>query len=31
MRAHLDGCPACAEEHHSLRELLTAEIGGSNR
>lgn len=23
MRAHLKGCPACAEEHDSLRELLT--------
>lgn len=23
MRTHLDGCPACAEEHESLRELLT--------
>ena len=22
MRAHLDGCPACAEEHESLRALL---------
>ena len=22
MRAHLDGCPACAEEQDSLRELL---------
>ena len=24
MRAHLEGCPACAEEHESLRELLIA-------
>jgi len=24
MRAHLDGCPACAEEHQSLRDLLTS-------
>jgi hypothetical protein len=24
MRAHLCGCPACAEEHDSLRALLTA-------
>ena len=24
MRAHLEGCPACAEEHDSLRELLSA-------
>ena len=23
MREHLVGCPACAEEHDSLRELLT--------
>jgi hypothetical protein len=23
MRTHLEGCPACAEEHDSLRELLT--------
>jgi hypothetical protein len=22
MRPHLDGCPACAEEHASLRELV---------
>ena len=22
MRAHLDGCPACAEEYRSLRELI---------
>ena len=25
LRAHLDGCPACREEHESLRALLTAE------
>ena len=24
MREHLTGCPACAEEHDSLRQLLTA-------
>lgn len=24
MRAHLDGCPACAEDHHSLLALLAA-------
>lgn len=24
MRSHLEGCPACAEEHDSLRALLTA-------
>ena len=22
MREHLEGCPACSEEHESLRELL---------
>ena len=25
MRAHLDGCPACGEEHASLVALLSAE------
>ncbi len=25
LRAHLDGCPACGEEHESLRALVTAE------
>lgn len=25
MRAHLDGCPACREEHQSLRALVTAD------
>jgi hypothetical protein len=25
MRAHLDGCPACREEHESLRELVASE------
>jgi hypothetical protein len=28
MRAHLDGCPACREEHDSLRDLLEA-LGGN--
>lgn len=23
MRAHLDGCPACAEDYRSLRELVS--------
>jgi hypothetical protein len=23
MRAHLEGCPACAEDFHSLRDLVT--------
>ncbi len=25
MRAHLDGCPACAEDFHSLRDLVRRE------
>ena len=25
MRAHLEGCPACREEHDSLRDLIAAE------
>jgi hypothetical protein len=25
MRAHLEGCPACAEDHRSLRALIEAE------
>jgi anti-sigma factor RsiW len=25
MRAHLDGCPACREEHDSLRALVAAD------
>ncbi len=24
MRAHLEGCPACAEDHASLRDLIAA-------
>jgi hypothetical protein len=24
-RAHLDGCPACREEHESLRALVSSE------
>ena len=28
MRAHLDGCPACHEEHESLRELVASDAGG---
>jgi anti-sigma factor RsiW len=27
LRAHLAGCPACAEEHESLRALVVAENG----
>lgn len=25
LRAHLDGCPACREEHDSLRALVESE------
>jgi hypothetical protein len=25
MRAHLEGCPACHEDHESLRELLAQD------
>ncbi len=25
LRAHLDGCPACREEHESLRALVLAD------
>ena len=25
LRAHLDGCPACREEHEALRALVTGE------
>jgi len=25
MRAHLEGCPACAEDFHSLRDLVTRQ------
>ena len=27
MRAHLTGCPACNEEHESLRALVTDDRG----
>jgi anti-sigma factor RsiW len=27
MRTHLEGCPACAEEHASLRALAAADAG----
>jgi len=27
MRAHLQGCPACAEDRESLRALLASESG----
>ena len=28
MRAHLEGCPACAEDHESLLELVRSTDGG---
>lgn len=28
MGAHLGGCPACAEEYASLRDLIASETGG---
>jgi hypothetical protein len=27
MRAHFEGCPACHEDHESLRELVAATDG----
>jgi hypothetical protein len=27
VRTHFDGCPACREDHESLRDLVTAERG----
>ena len=29
LRAHLDGCPACREEHESLRDLVAGERGAA--
>jgi hypothetical protein len=31
MRAHLEGCQACAEDYTSLRELVAANGGGPDR
>jgi hypothetical protein len=31
MRAHLEGCPACAEDFRSLRDLIAGRIPGSDR
>jgi hypothetical protein len=28
MRAHLEGCPACAEEHEALIALVTQDASG---
>ena len=30
LRAHLDGCPACREEHESLRALVSADASEQN-
>jgi hypothetical protein len=30
MRAHLEGCSACAEDHESLRALLMVQSGSSS-
>ena len=27
MKAHLEGCPACGEDHSSLRDLVRSERG----
>lgn len=31
MREHLAGCPACAEDHESLRALVAADRDGAAR
>jgi hypothetical protein len=31
LRAHLDGCPACREEHESLRALVGSESARPTR
>jgi hypothetical protein len=28
MRAHFEGCPACREDHESLRDLMILESSG---
>jgi hypothetical protein len=30
LRAHLAGCPACREEHASLRDLLASDADGGS-
>jgi hypothetical protein len=30
MRAHLEGCPACAEDYRSLRDLVSGEVGAGS-
>jgi anti-sigma factor RsiW len=31
LRAHLEGCPACAEDHAALRDLLRHEATAAQR
>jgi predicted anti-sigma-YlaC factor YlaD len=31
VRAHLAGCPACREDHKSLRDLVKAEVSGPDQ
>jgi anti-sigma factor RsiW len=31
MRAHLQGCPACHEDHQSLREFVAGTDGGATQ
>jgi anti-sigma factor RsiW len=31
MRAHLEGCPACREDHASLRALVEADAAARDR
>jgi hypothetical protein len=30
MRAHLQGCPACREDHESLRDLVRQDASGAS-
>jgi predicted anti-sigma-YlaC factor YlaD len=30
MEAHLEGCPACREEHESVRDLVMVHAAGSS-
>jgi hypothetical protein len=30
MRAHLEGCPACREDHESLRDLVAQDGSGAS-
>ncbi len=31
MRAHLEGCPACAEDFQGLRDLIAGRVPGDDR